>query len=118
MNKIILLFLLFSISFLSVARKKERLFYEVGYTVTAFSPDKKINLNTIYLDEAQDILDSLFPNVYVNLMFELKSSNLFHINSEKYCIFVEKKKLITVKNGEKKFKRIKEKEKEIFYNLY
>lgn len=117
MKKIILLILLLLIVF-SGFSKKDQLFYEVGFTVTVVSTEKNININTIYLDEAQDIIDSIYPYIYVNLLFELKKSNVFSVHSEKCCFFIEKKKLITVRNGEKKFKRIKEKEKQIFYNLY
>lgn len=117
MKKILLIFVMFLIVFSSSA-KKERLI-EIGFTICTVSPEGEVLIyNTLYLGDAQDIFNTIYKNIYVELFTQLENSNYFRLKSENSIFSVERKKLITKKNCYKKFKRIKEKEKEQYYNLF
>jgi hypothetical protein len=123
MKKFFLILVMFLIAFSSSAKKKEKL-YDVGFTINITYRDKDagtsetIKDNTIYLYEVQILFDLIYTNINADLYEQLKKSHEFGILTEKFDFYVQRKKLIPGKNCEMKFKRIKNKEKELYYNKF
>jgi hypothetical protein len=111
------------IVFLSSAKKKEKL-YEVGFIITITYIDKNTGVfetiedNSIYLYEIQILFDLICTNINADLYEQLKNSHEFGILSEDFYFYVQRKKLVPRKNCEMKFKRIRDKEKELYYNKF
>ena len=121
MKKLFLILVMFLFVFSISAKKKEKL-YDVGFTITVTYRDKEVDEtikdNTIYLYEVQVLFDLIYTNINVDLYEQLKNSHEFGILTEKFDFYVQRKKLVPRKNCEMKFKRIKEREKELYYNKF
>ena len=127
MKKIILFLTVFFITFSVIAQK------EIGFTITVKYNDGESLIDYVYdvakVGDAQDIINIIYPNTYTELYTELEKSNYFEIKTSDSFFSIERKKVIPKKikhrnskyeniTVEKKFKKIKNSEKKLYYNKF
>lgn len=119
MKRIFLLFILFIFTLQVNANKKDRVI-TVGFTVYVLNDGVKKGHNVIYFEDAQDSINNICNHhgIYVDLKKAMKKSHYFETQTEDCKIMIERKKLVAGKNCFMKYKRIRDKEKELYYNKY